>query len=577
MNPATPPTITSITPNTGPTNGGTLTTITGTGFETGASVSFGPSPAASVTVNSSTNLTAVTPAGLAGVVNVVITNADGNVTTFTNGFTYISNALTAYTFTTLYNFSFFKYDIDVGEYTNSDGAQPEAGLILSSNTLYGTAEGGGTNGSGTVFKVNTDGSGSTTLYSFSSLPASSGYPLINSDGANPYAGLILSGNTLYGTAVNGGTNGNGTVFSVNADGTGFTTLYNFSATVYVYPTYLNSDGANPYAGLILSGYTLYGTTAAGGTNGNGTVFKVNTDGSGFTTLYNFSAAPAPSYTNSDGANPYAGLILSGDTLYGTAVNGGTNGSGTVFAVNTDGSSFTTLYSFSAISGYPFINSDGVAPYGGLILSGNTLYGTTAAGGTNGNGTLFKVNTDGTGFSSLYNFSATLGPSYINSDGAQPEAGLILSGYTLYGTAEGGGTNGNGTVFKVNTDGSGFTTLYSFSATAQLYGGLINSDGANPYAGLILSGNTLYGTAVNGGTNGNGTVFALSLAAAVPVSIPLNIQLISNGVVLSWNDPASAFSLQSAPAVTGTFTNIPGATSPYTNPVTGAQQFFRLMQ
>ena len=77
----------------------------------------------------------------------------------------------------------------------------------------------------------------------------------------------------------------------------------------------------------------------------------------------------------------------------------------------------------------------------------------------------------------------------NSDGANPYAGLILSGNTLYGTANGGGSSGNGTVFAVNTNGTGFTNLHSF--TAYLVN---NSDGAYPEAGLILSGNTLYGTA-----------------------------------------------------------------------------------
>src|SRR5258706_11376860 len=50
-----------------------------------------------------------------------------------------------------------------------------------------------------------------------------------SDGAIPYAGLISSGNILYGTAFFGGTSENGTVFAVNADGTGYTNLYSFSA------------------------------------------------------------------------------------------------------------------------------------------------------------------------------------------------------------------------------------------------------------------------------------------------------------------------------------------------------------
>ena len=78
--------------------------------------------------------------------------------------------------------------------------------------------------------------------------------------------------------------------------------------------------------------------------------------------------------------------------------------------------------------------------------------------------MFAVNTDGTGFTNLHSFTATLLADCTNSDGAIRMAGLILSGNTLYGTASDGGSSGNGTVFAVNTDGTGFTNLYSFTAT-----------------------------------------------------------------------------------------------------------------
>src|SRR5882724_5322017 len=151
--------------------------------------------------------------------------------------------------------------------------------------------------------------------------------------------------------------------------------------------------------------------------------------------------------------------------------------------------FTTLYSFTAISTNAsgvYTNSDGANPVAGLItnLSGSTLYGTAAYGGSSGDGTVFAVNTDGTGFTNLHSFAAGSGIPPVNSDGAYPQAGLILSGNTLYGTARYGGSSGYGTVFAVNTDGSGFTNLHSFTA---LYLST-NSDGAQPYATLILSGN-----------------------------------------------------------------------------------------
>ena len=180
-------------------------------------------------------------------------------------------------------------------------------------------------------------------------------------GLYPYAGLILSGNTLYGTTYGDCFYNCGTVFKVNTDGTGFTNLHVFTADSNPYAT--NSDGANPQAGLILSGNALYGTAADGGSFGNGTVFKVNTDGSGFVNLHNFTRPDGNTLTNSDGASPYAGLILSGNTLYGTASAGGSFGGGTLFAVNTDGTGFATLHSFTAFPPYPAppTNSDGANP------------------------------------------------------------------------------------------------------------------------------------------------------------------------------------------------------------------------
>ena len=461
--------------------------------------------------------------------------------------------VTAQTFTNLHSFT----ATSGSNSTNSDGTVPYAGLILSGNILYGTAEQGGSSGYGTVFAVNTNGTGFTNLHSF----------IYGSDGASPYAGLILSGNNLYGTAYQGGSSGNGTVFAVNPNGTGFTNLHSFTAT----SNYTNSDGANPYAGLILSGNTLYGTAYQGGSSGFGTVFAVHTNGTGFTNLHSFTAFV--SGTNSDGGSPYAGLILSGNTLYGAAYNGGSSGRGTVFAVNTDGTGFTNLHSFTAVSGYPYTNSDGADPTAGLILSGNTLYGTAFYGGSSGNGTVFAVNTNGTGFTILYSFAAT--SNSTNSDGANPYAGLILSGNTLHGTAKQGGSSGNGTVFAVNTNGTGFTNLHSFAGYP--------SDGAYPQAGLILSGNTLYGTAANGGSSGYGTVFSLSLGS---VSAP-QLTIIPSGanVILTWPTNAAGFTLQSttnlvSPAVWITNSPAPvvvNGQNAVTNPISGTQKFYRLSQ
>jgi len=109
--------------------------------------------------------------------------------------------------------------------------------------------------------------------------------------------------------------------------------------------------------------------------------------------------------------------------------------------------FTTLHSFTG-------GSEGDEPHAGLISSGNTLYGTTAGGGSFGGGTIFKLNTDGTGFRTLHSFT-------FAHDGASPGGDLILSSNILYGTAQ-SGTNSGGSLFALNIDRTGFATLYSFT-------------------------------------------------------------------------------------------------------------------
>ncbi len=279
-----------------------------------------------------------------------------------------------------------------------------------------------------------------TIYNFTDTSGAYPGPMTNSDGSRPQGNLVLSGSTLYGTTMEGGNCGNGTVFAVNVNGSNFCVLHHF--TTNSSPNFgTNSDGANPKAGLVLSGTTLYGTTAGGGTSGYGTIFAVSTDGTGFTNLHNF----APSV----GSIPYSKLLLSGNTLYGTT-EFGPDSTGSVFALNTDGTGFRTVHAF--------FGSDGATPYGGLAILGNTLYGTTREGGTWGYGNVFAVNTDGTGFKKLHDFED-------GTNGDAPTGDLIISGNVLYGTSSGWDGRGDGTVFAINTDGTDSrTSIVSMVAT-----------------------------------------------------------------------------------------------------------------
>jgi uncharacterized repeat protein (TIGR03803 family) len=461
------------------------------------------------------------------------------------------------------------------KFNGSDGANPNGGLVLYGNSLYGTTHGGGNvagsisgEGNGTIFAIHTDGTGFTNLHVFTTGVFANNFGYYNNDGAWPEtSGLVLVSNMVYGTTQFGGNVSAGTIFGVSTDGTGFRILSMFTAGGDP-----SNPGTNSYAiaplGLFSSGNLLYGTGWGGGINDNGTVFAINTDGSGLAVSYNFSAYYGYGVDNS-GLNSDGsgpeGVILSGNMLYGTSTEGGVTGSGTVFKVSTNGSGFTPLHSFSVNTSAN--GGDGAVPNCGLVLSGNTLYGTTQEAGTGeNNGTLFSVNTDGTGFRVVHAFTG-------GADGANPRAGLVLSRNTLYGTTYIGGKWNTGVIFAVNTDGTNFTTLYNFDS--------IVGDGYYPQGTLLLSSNILYGTTYEGGTNNNGVVFSLTL----PVVPHLSISRPGINVILMWPTNAVGFTLQSttnlgAAAVWTTNSPAPvvvNGQNTVTNPISGSKQFFRLSQ
>jgi uncharacterized repeat protein (TIGR03803 family) len=276
-------------------------------------------------------------------------------------------------FTTVYNFCSLPNCLD--------GAGPEAGLIQGTDgNFYSTTSfggkigfcpGGRSTGCGTVFRISPSGT-LTTLHNFCSQSDCA-------DGDGPSAGLIQgTDGDFYGTAASGGFNNNGTIFKVSSKGA-FSILYSFCSQLNC------ADGSQPIAGLIqASDGNLYGTTADGGANGAGTVFKLTPSGT-FTTLYNFC-----SQSNcSDGSTTTAGLTQGKDgNLYGTTYEGGLYYSGTLFRITLNGA-LTTLYNFCREGG--ILCLDGTVPQGGMIQAHDgTFYGMTSGGGLSGNGTVFRL-------------------------------------------------------------------------------------------------------------------------------------------------------------------------------------------
>ena len=176
---------------------------------------------------------------------------------------------------------------------------------------------------------------------------------------------------------------------VGPDGIAF---HRFSAV----PDGLNLDGANPAAGLLLSGGVLCGTTLNGGPQNGGTAFYMSPDGTNFNVFHSFTNTP-------DAGNSQGELSFSANRFFGTTLGGGGSGVGAIFAGQTNGS-VTVLRSFVSVSADNATNSGGASPGGSLALSGGTLYGTTMAGGTAAQGTIFALTTNGVTFSVLHNFS-----------------------------------------------------------------------------------------------------------------------------------------------------------------------------
>jgi uncharacterized repeat protein (TIGR03803 family) len=371
------------------------------------------------------------------------------------------------TLTTLYSFA-----------GGTDGANPGAALLYENGTLFGTTLVGGTGGQGTVFKVDATTGAETVLHNFAP----------GTDGQNPTGALIMFRGALFGTTSGGGGGSNcfnagcGTVFRINPSTGAEKIVYRFAG---------GSDGGFPFAGVTAHGGALYGTTGYFG-DGYGTVFKLDPATGAGTVLHVF--------TQSDGHQPYAKLVMRRGVLFGTTEAGGNagcaqEGCGTIFQLDPATGDETALHLFAS-------TPDGASPLAGLTADGGKFYGTTTWGGAASFGAVFKIDINTGGEKILYSFGG-------RKDGGNPTAGLIYQAGALYGTASLGGTFnkncidadqsvGCGTIFKIDPKTGAETVLWRFSGP----------DGATPTSALIGQNAVLYGTTSAGGATGNGTIFKL---------------------------------------------------------------------
>lgn len=370
--------------------------------------------------------------------------------------------------------------------TADDAVSPGSGLTLAGDgLLYGTTrfgKSGDVAGAGTVFRISPTGDGFQIVYRFDAVTGSNqDQNPKNVNGAYPEAELTEGADGyLYGVARAGGPNGTGTIFKLTRDGTDFKLLRSFGPVTSAATSGLTvtADGAAPTGQLVRGADDFfYGTTAQGGSNGRGVVFRIAFDGTGFQVLHEFSATTQDATTgqleNPDGAAPLSGLADGGDGFfYGTTSQGGVDGYGVLFAIPADGSTFTVLHVFN--------NANGARPSAELMVAGDgKLYGTTSGGGVNSSGatttlgTLFSIDRAGTNFARLYSFDG--------ASGSTPASRLLeLSSGVFVGTASSGGS-------------CGFGTLYRYSA-----------------AGDTVTGNTRCGRRNNNNSGGGSTGFGVLL-------------------------------------------------------------------
>ena len=303
--------------------------------------------------------------GLYGPNGLIFDNSDGDLWGVTSGGgTYGGGTLyqltTGGTETAVYNFCGC-----IDNYGYYEGVDPSGALAIGSDgAFYGTTQ-GGNGGSGTFFRIPTNGLGQV-LYTFGTNGPS--------DGANPIGNLVWDGalGKYFGATSHGGANGTGAVFQISPAGVE-SVLYSFGPSG-------SADAQQPAGGLALApNGNLYGMTISGGANNTGTVYQVTPAGVE-TVLYSFVAqvgAYPPTPTGGTLAVDSAG------NLYGVTEYGGALGVGTVFKLTPSGS-YSTLYSFTGGT------SDASLPAWVILASDGNLYGTAFLGGTNGTGAVFKI-------------------------------------------------------------------------------------------------------------------------------------------------------------------------------------------
>ncbi len=364
-------------------------------------------------------------------------------------------------------------------------AKPGYGALTrdSQGWWWGVTQSGGSQDVGTIYKVSSDGQQWQVVVSFTGVSGAC-------PGAMPYGSLCPDGlGWLWGTASEGGANGDGVVFRVHETTGAYEMKAAFTGTSGALP------GSAPFAGLAADGEgLLWGTTAFGGAAGDGVLFHINPVTAAVTVALEFDRENNATRA----AHPFARLLRASDgLLWGASSSGGWNDKGTLFRWNPQTSSLTVMLDFTGTAGA----APGSFPYGELAQAPDgRLWGMTFLGGSEDRGVVFRFEPGTSSFVKVLDWTGNSGAA----PGGFAIAGLARSpAGEWWGTTSGGGSQGLGTLFKI-TEAGALTVLAQFrGSTAPV--------GAGPAATLALDpAGFFWGTTENEGGSNGGTVFRVNL-------------------------------------------------------------------
>lgn len=349
-------------------------------------------------------------------------------------------------------------------------------ILASSSVLSSSAP--LTNYNGTIWGTN-NYTGGVFAYTI----GNSNIPVYSGTTSGQYNGLVVDGSSLYMDAGGG--------------------MYSIDTQTGVATDYADGLASGARGNMTPVGSLLYGATT-GGFNNYGGIFSYNINNSSW-------AKQLIGFSNTNGAMPESALNDINGIFYGTTLEGGLYGDGTIFSFNPQTNTINSLFSFNT--------TDGKLPYNiaGMTYNNGILYGTTSGGGSGGGGTLFAFNVANDTLTTLENF-------VYSGTGLVMNSSPIYAGGILYGTTNYGGAYNDGMIYSYNVNNNSFSDVADFSGNT-----------AHPDNGVLDINQVLYGEA-------NGNIYDVSGYQAPQFYADTTLSITTPSDASNVPEPSSALSM-----------------------------------